>query len=62
MKYENITAFKIITKVSKSKVYRFYKKNVELWRETKLKTVNDYFHLTMLDILTPKSCSMRTKS
>lgn len=37
MKYENITEFKITTKVSKSKVYRFYKKNEELWNETKLK-------------------------
>ena len=38
MKYENITEFKITTKVSKSKVYRFYKRNEELWRETKLKS------------------------
>ena len=37
MKYENITEFKITTKASKSKVYRFYKKNEELWNETKLK-------------------------
>ena len=37
MNYENITEFKITTKVSKSKVYRFYKKNEELWNETKLK-------------------------
>jgi hypothetical protein len=36
MKYENITEFKITTKASKSKVYRFYKKNEELWSETKL--------------------------
>ena len=35
--YENIKAFIITTKVSKSKVYRFYKKNEELWSETKLK-------------------------
>ena len=34
--YENIKAFIITTKVSKSKVYRFYKKNEELWSETKL--------------------------
>ena len=27
----------ISTKLSKSKVYRFYKKNEELWSETKLK-------------------------
>ena len=38
MKYENITAFRITTKSSKSKVYRFYKKNEELWSETKLKS------------------------
>ena len=37
MKYENVTEFKITTKASKSKVYRFYKKNEELWNETKLK-------------------------
>jgi hypothetical protein len=37
MKYENITEFKITTKVSKSKVYRFYKKNEDLFTETKLK-------------------------
>lgn len=37
MNYENITEFKTTTKVSKSKVYRFYKKNEELWSETKLK-------------------------
>ena len=38
MKYENITEFKITTKASKSKVYRFYKKNEELFSETKLKS------------------------
>lgn len=38
MKYENITEFKITTKASKSKVYRFYKKNEELFNETKLKS------------------------
>ena len=38
MKYENITEFKITTKASKSKVYRFYKKNVELFNETKLRS------------------------
>lgn len=37
MKYANITEFKITTKVSKSKIYRFYKKDEELWSETKLK-------------------------
>ena len=37
MKYENIIEFKITTKASKSKVYRFYKKNTELWNDTKLK-------------------------
>lgn len=38
MKYENITAFRITTKSSKSKVYRFYKKNEELFNETKLQS------------------------
>lgn len=38
MKYENITEFKFTTKASKSKVYRFYKKNEELFNETKLKS------------------------
>jgi hypothetical protein len=38
MKYENITAFRITIKSSKSKVYRFYKKNEELFNETKLKS------------------------
>jgi hypothetical protein len=37
MKYENIKEFKVTTKVSKSKIYRFYKKNEELWSETMLK-------------------------
>ncbi|SHG01387.1 hypothetical protein [Flavobacterium defluvii] len=37
MVYENITEFKRSTKVSKSKIYRFYKKNEELFAETKLK-------------------------
>jgi len=37
MKYENITAFKLTTKASKSKIYRFYKKNDELWQQTQLK-------------------------
>lgn len=35
MKYENITEFKNNTKVSKSKIYRFYKKNEELFSETR---------------------------
>ncbi len=37
MGYENITEFIRSTKVSKSKIYRFYKKNEELFTETKLK-------------------------
>jgi hypothetical protein len=37
MKYENITTFKLTTKASKSKIYRFYKKNEELWNETQFK-------------------------
>ncbi len=37
MKYENIKEFKVTTKASKSKIYRFYKKNEELWSETMLK-------------------------
>lgn len=37
MKYENIKEFTQTTKASKSKVYRFYKKNLELWSDTKLK-------------------------
>ena len=45
MKYENITEFKITTKVSKSKVYRFYKKNEELWSETKLKNGKRLFQV-----------------
>ena len=38
MRYENVTEFKITTKASKSKLYRFYKMNEELWRETELKS------------------------
>lgn len=38
MKYENIKEFTVTTKASKSKVYRFYKKNVELFNETKLRS------------------------
>lgn len=37
MKYENLKNFIISTKASKSTIYRFYKKNEELWNETKLK-------------------------
>lgn len=37
MKYENIIKFQNTTKASKSKIYRFYKKNQELFLESKLK-------------------------
>ena len=37
MKYENIKEFIITTKCSKSKIYRFYKKNEDLFTETKMK-------------------------
>lgn len=37
MKYENIKEFIITTKASKSKIYRFYKKNEELFSEAKLR-------------------------
>ena len=37
MKLENIKEFTVTTKASKSKIYRFYKKNENLWDETKLK-------------------------
>jgi hypothetical protein len=36
MKYENLKKFIISTKASKSTIYRFYKKNEELWNETKI--------------------------
>ena len=36
MKYENLKNFIISTKASKSTIYRFYKKNEELWNETKI--------------------------
>jgi hypothetical protein len=36
MKYEKIEAFIRSTKTSKSTIYRFYKKNEELFTETKL--------------------------
>ena len=49
MRYENVTEFKITTKASKSKVYRFYKKNEELWNETKLKTGKRLFPVQMDD-------------
>lgn len=37
MKYEKIKEFTLTTKASKSRIYRFYKKNLELWNDTKLK-------------------------
>ena len=37
MKIENIKEFIQRTKASKSSIYRFYKKNSELWDETKMK-------------------------
>jgi len=36
MKYENIKTFIISTKASKSTIYRFYKKNEDLFLETKI--------------------------
>lgn len=36
MKYEGIKQFTISTKTSKSTIYRFYKKNIDLWAETKM--------------------------
>lgn len=36
MKYEGIKQFTITTKTSKSTIYRFYKKNIDLWAETKM--------------------------
>lgn len=38
MKIENIKEFIKRTKTSKSTIYRFYKKNLELWDETKIKS------------------------
>jgi hypothetical protein len=38
MKFENIKEFIITTKCSKSKIYRFYKKNEDLFVETKMKS------------------------
>ncbi len=38
MKFENIKEFIITTKSSKSKIYRFYKKNEELFSETRMKS------------------------
>jgi hypothetical protein len=40
----------------------FYKKNKDLFAETKFTNGKRFFPLTMLDILTAKLCSMRTKS
>lgn len=37
MKYEGIKQFTNSTKTSKSTIYRFYKKNIDLWAETKMK-------------------------
>jgi hypothetical protein len=37
MKYENLKRFIISTKVSKSTIYRFYKKNEDLFAETSLR-------------------------
>lgn len=37
MKYENLKTFIKSTKSSKSTIYRFYKKNEELWSETQFK-------------------------
>lgn len=37
MKLENVKEFIKTTKASKSKIYRFYKKNEDLWSETKFK-------------------------
>jgi hypothetical protein len=36
MKYEGIKQFTNSTKTSKSTIYRFYKKNIDLWSETKM--------------------------
>ena len=38
MVYEKITEFIISTRISRSTLYRFYKKNEEFWSETKLKS------------------------
>ena len=43
MKYENIKEFTITIKASKSKVYRFYKKNEELFAETTFKSGKRFF-------------------
>jgi hypothetical protein len=40
MKYENLKKFIISTKSSKSTIYKFYKKNEDLFSETKLSYVN----------------------
>lgn len=45
MKIQNIAEFVKTTKSSKSSVYRFYKKNQELWDQTKLKRNKRYFPL-----------------
>ncbi|MFV8357681.1 hypothetical protein ACNQGB_16030 [Flavobacterium sp. XS1P32] len=43
MKYENLKEFITSTKSSKSTIYRFYKKNIELFDETKLKSGKRFF-------------------
>ena len=43
MKYENIKEFTTTIKASKSKVYRFYKNNEELFAETKFKSGRRFF-------------------
>lgn len=51
-KLENLTEFIKRTNKSKSKIYRFYKLNQDLFSETVLKK-RDYFLLNMRDISTP---------
>lgn len=46
MKYEKIAEFTNTTKASKSKIYRFYKKNEELFLETKKQMENECFQWT----------------
>jgi hypothetical protein len=43
MKIDNIKEFTKRTKASKSTIYRFYKRNTELWNETKIKGNKRYF-------------------
>lgn len=51
-KLENLKEFIKRTNKSKSKIYRFYKINQDLFSETVLKK-RDYFQLNMSDISTP---------